>query len=169
MAEIKSKAKIVAGLETERSRLEQNLSLLTRENLLQPAVVGEWSLKDVLAHLADWEIHMLVWMEAARHGDPVAEIDPGLTWKQFDEFNQRIYARHRDQTLEVVLAYFHESHLQFMQMVASMPEEEMLTPGRYPFIGKDMIYDWLKAYASHDLWGKTHIRQYMKRIKSSKN
>jgi len=162
MPEPKSKSKIVTRLQTERKRLEQNLALLRREDMLQPGVVNESSVKDVLAHLADWEAHMPAWVEAARRGDPVAEIEPGLNWKQFEEFNQRIYARHRDQPLEEVLAYFHDTHRQFMEMVEAMPEDEMLAPGRYAFIGKGAIYGWLKAYANHDLWGKTHIRKWVK-------
>jgi hypothetical protein len=162
MPEIKSKAAIIARLQTERNRLEQNLAGLKREDMLKPGVVREWSVKDVLAHLADWEAHMLVWMEAARRGDPVAEIEPGLNWKQFDAFNQRIYARHRDQPLEEVEAYFHDTHCQFMEMVERMPEDEMLTHGGYGFIGKGVIYDWLKAYANHDVWGKTQIRKWVK-------
>ena len=161
MAEIKSKAQITARLQTERRRLEQNLAQLNPEDMSLPGVVNAWSVKDVLAHLAEWEAHMLVWMETARRGEPVAEIEPGLNWKQFEAFNQRIYERHRDQPLAEVQAYFRDTHRQFMAMVDSMPEDEMLTPARYAFTGKGAIYGWLKAYANHDLWGKRHIRAWM--------
>jgi hypothetical protein len=127
-------------------------------------VVGEWSIKDVLAHLADWEAHMPVWMIEARRGEPVAEIESGLNWKQFDEFNQRIYARYKDQSLDEVQVYFHNTHQEYKQMVEAMPEDEMLERGRYPFIGKGAVYDWLSAYAGHDRWAKTHIRKWLKQI-----
>ena len=119
-------------------------------------------MKDVLAHLADWEAHMPLWLDAARQGDAVAEIETGLNWKQFEAFNERIYARHRDQTLDEVLAYFHGTHRAFMDMVAAMPEAEMLERGRYAFIGKGAVYDWLSAYAAHDRWAKTHLLQWLK-------
>ncbi len=157
----KSKAGILHQLQTERRRLERNVSQLDPQDMLKPGVVGEWSVKDVLAHLADWEAHMLVWVEAARGGDPVASPDPGLTWQQLDVFNQRVYERHRDQTLEAVIEYFHDTHRQFMALVEAMPEEEMLTPGRYAFLGQDTIYKWLGAYAAHDVWGKAAIRKWL--------
>ena len=163
MPQPKTKDQIIRRLQTERKRLEQNLARLSQDRMVEPGVVGEWSVKDILAHLADWEAHMPVWMAAARSGDPVAEIEDGLDWKQFDAFNQRIYERHRDQTLEDVLAYFHETHRQFMEMVEAMPGEEMLARGRYAFIGKGAVYDWLSAYANHDLWAKNHIRKWMKK------
>jgi hypothetical protein len=162
MPQPKTKALMIASLQTERKRLEQNLARLNREQMLLPGVVGDWSVKDVLAHLADWEAHMPAWMAAARSGDPVAEIETGLNWKQFDAFNQRIFERHRDQGLDEVLAYFHETHHQLMEMVQAMPEDEMLARGRYAFIGKGAVYDWLSAYTGHDRWAKTKIRNWMK-------
>jgi hypothetical protein len=162
MPEPKTKTKIIDRLRTERKRLEQNLAQFSHEQMLEPNVCGEWSIKDILAHLADWEAHMSVWLEAARGGDAVAEIESGLNWTQFHEFNQRIYICHRDQTLDEVMVYFHDTHQQFMAMVEAMPEEEMLAPGRYAFLDKQAIYDWLGAYAGHDLWAKTEIRKWKK-------
>jgi hypothetical protein len=129
--------------------------------MLKPGVVGDWSVKDVLAHLADWEAHMSLWLAEARAGSLVAEIETGLSWKQMDAFNERIYNRHRGQSLDEVLAYFHETHQQFMDMVEAMPEEEMLEPGRYAFIGKGTVAYWLSLYAGHDRWAKTHLRKWM--------
>ena len=96
MPEPKTKTRIIQLLKTERTRLESNLATLTPAQMIQPGVVGEWSIKDVLAHLADWEAHMPEWVAAARKGDPVAEIEPGLNWTQFNEFNQRIFERHKN-------------------------------------------------------------------------
>jgi len=165
MEQPKSKPVMIKRLQTERHRLQQNMEGLRREEMAQPGVVEEWSIKDVLAHLADWEAHMPVWMEAARRGEPVVEIELGLNWKQFDEFNQRIYARHRDQSLEEVLDYFHTIHEKFMAMVEAMPEDEMLARGRYRFIGKGAVYNWLGSYANHDRWAKTKIRAWRKKTK----
>jgi len=43
-----------------------------------------------------------------------------------------------------------------------MPDDEMLTPSRYPLTEQGAIYDWFSAYAAHDLWGKTEIRKWLK-------
>ena len=105
---------------------------------------------------------MLTWMAAARLGEVVETPEPGLTWKQLNIFNEKVYQAHRDQPLEEVLGYFHETHRQFMHMMDEMPEDEMLTPRRYAFTGKGAVYGWLGAYANHDLWAKTKIREWMK-------
>ena len=158
----KTKTIILAKLAAERKRLEQNLSRLTPQQMQEPGVIGEWSVKDVLAHLADWEAHLPMWVEAARRGEPVAEIEVGLKWGEYDAFNVRIYERHRDQTLEEVLTYFHKTHQEFVALIEAMPEAELLTHGLYGFIHKSTIYNWLSLYAGHDRWAKTHIRKWMK-------
>ena len=161
MPQPKSKAQIIKRLQTERKRLEQNVSCLSRDSMLKAGVVGKSSVKDVLAHLADWEARMPVWIESARSGTPVETPEPGLTWKQLDIVNQRIYEAHCDQSLDEVLEYFRTTRKRFMDMVEIMPEDEMLTCGRYAFTGKGAVYDWLKGFANHDLWGKTKIRKWM--------
>jgi hypothetical protein len=162
MPQPKSKAQIVKRLHAERRRLEQNLAGLTADEMLLPGAVGPWSVKDVLAHLADWEARMPGWIAAARRGETVETPESGLTWKQVDVVNQRIYERHRDRRLDEVLAYFRETHDEFMAMVEAMPEDEILERGRYVFTGGSAVYDWLTAYAAHDLWGKTKLRAWIK-------
>ncbi len=162
MPPARNKTTALQRLETERQRLEQNISGLSPAEMLRPGVVGQWSVKDVLAHLADWEAHMLVWVKAARSGDPVASPDPGLTWRQWDVFNQRVYERHRNQPLKTVLRYFRATHRKFVAMVEAMPDDELLTRGRYAFLGKGTIYTWVSQYAAHDRWGKTAIRKWLK-------
>jgi hypothetical protein len=162
MPKPKSKQQIAKRLQTERRRLEQNLALLSPEDMVQPGAVGPWSVKDVLAHLADWEARMLGWVAATQRGEDVKTPDPDYTWRQIDSLNQRIYAAHRDQSLDEVLADFRSTHARFMTMVNAMPEEDMLADGRYPFMGDNAIYTWFSGYAAHDLWGKTQIRKWMK-------
>jgi hypothetical protein len=161
MPEPKTKLTIINRIHTERRRLEHNLAPLGQSEMFAPGVVGEWSVKDILAHLADWEEHFQPWVEASRKGlkpDP----EPGLTWKELDKLNQRIYERHRQQGLDDVMAYFHTTHEQFMHFVESLSDEELLTPGYYKLTGKGTLYTWLGAYASHDKWGKTHILKWLK-------
>ena len=162
MPHIKDKSHILQRLHTERRRLEQNLSQLSHADMLQPGVVKSWSVKDVLAHLYDWEARLPVWLETARGGEPAACPDPDFSWRQADQLNERIYLAHRDQALDSVLEDFRQTHRIFMQIVEAMPEEELFTPSYHPFTEKASILDWLHGFANHDLWGKTKIRQWLK-------
>ncbi len=163
MGRLRSKAQAVERLERERARLEDLVATLDPEAMLEPGVVGEWSVKDVLAHLADWESHMLAWVAAARRGEHVSGPESGLTWHQLKEFNQGVFERHRHEPLARVLADFRAAHVRFMTLVTAMPEAEMLERGRYSFTGKQAIFDWLGQYAAHDAWGARRIGEWLER------
>ena len=57
MAGRRSKTGIPARLRAEREDLERLLATLGPERMLEAGVVARSSVKDVLAHLGDWEVH----------------------------------------------------------------------------------------------------------------
>jgi hypothetical protein len=156
----RTKPEIIKRLTAERRRLEANLAKLTPAQIVQPDAVGKSSIKDVLAHLAEWESFMPGWVEASRSGENIAEPN----WKENDLLNEQIYQKHKGKSLDEVLAFFRDTHRTFMALVEAMPEEEMLTPARYTFLGQGAIWDWLNAYAAHDMWGKKHILNRIKEL-----
>ncbi|HEX9106464.1 MAG TPA: ClbS/DfsB family four-helix bundle protein [Longimicrobiales bacterium] len=163
MRSSRSKSEILQRLGAERARLEATIASIDAVTMVQPGVVGEWSVKDVLAHLAEWEARMLVWLEAARSGASVAGPEEGLTWSDLAGFNRRIYSAHREEPLEHVLASFKAEHGRFMDMVQAMPADEMLERGRYALTAPNALYDWLVQYAQHDAWGSRRIREWLAR------
>jgi hypothetical protein len=49
---------------------------------MQPGIVGEWSAKDVLAHLTEWEQMVLGWYHAGLAGETPALPAPGFKWSE---------------------------------------------------------------------------------------
>ena len=47
-----TKDELIKQIETEWDNLQAALDGLTEEQMHQPGVVGEWSIKDILAHIA---------------------------------------------------------------------------------------------------------------------
>lgn len=161
MGRRRSRTAIVERLRRERERLEATVAAVDTARMAQGGVVRRWSVKDVLAHLADWEEHMLAWVEAARRGEPVPGPEEGLGWNELKLFNERVYARHCDRSLDEVLRYFRSTHARFMALVATMPDDELLDRRRYSFLGSQAVYDWLVVYAEHDAWGTRRIGEWM--------
>jgi len=153
----RSKTEIISRMEAERRRLEKNMEGLSREEIVSTPVVGDWTVKDVLAHLAEWEACMPGWLAKARAGQKVINPADDLTWKQLDVFNQRVYEKYCDWPLEEVRAFYERAHAELLDMVRGMSHEELLTPGYYTFTGKGAVYDWMSAFAAHDRWAKTKI------------
>jgi uncharacterized protein (TIGR03083 family) len=162
MSQPNAKLHLVRRLSTERKRLEQNLARLAPEQMLQPGVVGEWSVKDVLAHLAEWEQLCLTWLDASQSGAVPEVPAPGFTWKTIDALNQVIYLKHRDRSLEDVLAWFREVHEGFIARIEDLSDDELCSPGFFPWMKNRPFYNWVSGYCAHDLWGKTKIREWMK-------
>jgi hypothetical protein len=162
LTKVKNRDEIISRLAADRRRLEKTICALTPAEMTARGVIGEWSIKDILAHLAEWESFLIPWVAASRRGEPVETPAPGLTWKQVDVLNERIYQTHKDQSGEEILIFFRSTHDKFMETVESLTEKEIVTRGYFAFTGKGSLYNWLAAFAAHDRWGKTKIRTWLK-------
>jgi hypothetical protein len=152
---------ILERIRTERRRLEQNLAQVPSGEMETAGVVGEWSVKDVLAHLVDWEQRFLGWYEAGRRGERPAVPAPGIGWDELDLLNRQIYQRNRGRPLEEVLTDFHASYARVFAVIRDIPEDEIFTPGRYSWLGENaMVGPILANTANHYRWAKGHIRAW---------
>jgi hypothetical protein len=168
--EMDNKQALLERIATERRQLEKNLAALDIEEMVIPGVIGEWSVKDILAHLLDWEQRFLGWYEAGRRGEVPAIPAPGIGWRELDRLNQEIYEKYQDWPLTHVLAAFQESYQQVLAAVQAMPEAEIFTVGRYAWLGEGKLVSYILANtASHYRWAKQQIRRWMKVGKMSHN
>jgi len=162
MAFIRSKSFLLEQVQTERRRLDQNLDRMDPAEMLLPGVVGEWSVKDVLAHLAEWEQLFLGWYQASLCGEIPEVPAPGISWKGIDRLNSRIYEKHCARSLPEIRSEYHIAHQKFVERLQSLSEEELSVPGFYRWTGNATLGQWVSAYAAHDRWAKTHIRRWIK-------
>ncbi len=83
-----SKRDLMVAIDQERGKLEAILVTLKPEQMVEPGVVGEWSVKDVLAHLVEWEQMALGWYRAGLRGETPDLPAPGYKWNQTPQLNQ---------------------------------------------------------------------------------
>ncbi len=133
MSEEMTKAKLLAQIRAERDRFEAILAELDAAQMVQPGVVGLWSVKDILAHIAAWESLMVGWLEEILKGDIPEALAPGQSWDGLDQFNEQIYLENRPRPLDDVLAEFHASFRRAWDAVHAAPEEALLEADRYPW------------------------------------
>jgi hypothetical protein len=154
---------ILDRIQTERKRLEKNLTQLTPDQMIRPEVIGEWSVKDILAHLMDWEQRFLGWYQAGLHGELPEVPAPGIGWDQLELLNQQIYEKYRDYPLEDVLRDFDDSYEQVLTMVKDLPENEFFSTGIYAWLGNNNMVEVILANTvNHYRWAKNHIRNWLK-------
>jgi uncharacterized protein (TIGR03083 family) len=163
MTKQRSKAELLKDIQVERTRLEQTLSTLTPKDMTRPGVVGAWSVKDVLAHLAAWEQLFLHWYEAGRNGKRAEPTPVGMSRKAMDALNEQIFKRYSRRSLATVLAEFQASYEAILAAIQAVPEDDMIAEGRYVWTGKLRVADYIAGNTcNHYRWATSQIRRWFK-------
>lgn len=129
-----SKAQLLDDLKDENTRWEALLRDIGEEHMTQPGVAGEWSIKDIVAHLTGWRLRTVGRFQAAlRH-----ESAPSPSWPPHlqtdDEINAWIYAANRDRPLADVLRESRDVIQQLVETLDAFPEADLRDPTRFPWL-----------------------------------
>ncbi len=155
-----SKDQLLSEIQKERGALEEFLATLTPEQMVQANVLGEWSVKDVLAHLIEWEQMVLSWYKAGLRGKVPPIPAEGYNWGQLPALNQHIYEKHRDRALDDVLKQFRASYRQMLKLAQGLSEKDLFTPGRYAWANKNQLAAYITSCtSSHYRWARTGMRK----------
>jgi len=161
-----TKADLVAAAERERAKLDALLATLTPAQMVVPGVVGEWSVKDVLAHLCEWEAMALRWYRAGLRGELPEVPAPGFKWNQTPQLNRAIFEKHRDAQLEEVVDRLRSSRSEVLGVIESLSDDELFTPGRFAWTRANTLGTYfVSATSSHDLWARTRIARWRRRAR----
>jgi hypothetical protein len=158
-ARYQNKDALLEAIHTARSQLEKKFSKLTPEQMVWPGSMDEWSVKDILAHLADWEQRFIGWYQAGVRGEVVHTPAPGMNWGDLAELNQQGYEKHLNETLHEVLDYYHRSYKQILTLIEGMSDDELFNVGYFQWTGKKPLENWVAANTSrHYNWARRNIR-----------
>jgi hypothetical protein len=164
MAHAKSKADLLGLIRKERKALEKQIATLSLEQMTDPGVLGEWSVKDVLAHLVEWEQMFLGWYRAGQDGEVPHTPAEGYKWNQLPALNQMIYERYQGCSLEEVSGLFESSFREIFHTVEGMTEDELFQSSCYAWTNKHALVGWIESNtSSHYLWARNGIRIGLKR------
>ena len=98
------KKELLSEIQRERSALDDTLALLSlRQMTIAGVTRGGWSVKDVLAHLVEWQQMNLDWYAAGLRGEKPAMPAPGYTLRELPRLNQMIYRKHHRRSLQAVM------------------------------------------------------------------
>lgn len=159
-----SKPDLLMAIERERGKLDAVLETVAPERRVAPGVVGEWSVKDVLAHLLEWEQMALGWYRTGLRGEVPAVPAPGYKWNQLPQLNRAIFEKHRDRPLDEVLAAFRASRQEILGVIEALSDEDLFTAGRFAWTQRNTLGTYfVSATSSHDLWARTRIARWCKR------
>ena len=97
--------------------------------LTEPGVTGDWSVKDIIAHVTWWE------EEALRHLPSIiaGERPPrySTTYGGIDAFNAMMAERKRDLSLSDVLTQQDDTHRRLIDFIQIVPEDQFMRETRF--------------------------------------
>jgi len=94
------KKELLLEIQRERIALDDTLALVPIRRMTKAGVTrGGWSVKDVLAHLVEWQQMNLDWYAAGLRGEKPAMPAPGFTLRELPRLNQMIYLKHHRRSL----------------------------------------------------------------------
>lgn len=159
---------ILAALQECYQAWEKMLSGQDETHLTTPFEPGGWSVKDEVAHLMAWQQRSIARLEAA-HNDrepqfPTwdAQADPeSLGATDTDRTNAWIYAHYRDWTWLQVYRAWREGFSRFLALGAGIPEPDLLSANRYPWLENHSMAFILEASYDHH---QEHYEKLVERL-----
>lgn len=131
---------------------------LSDRQLLEPGVMDDWSVKDILAHITTWE------EEARKHLPEIARGEPQQRYKDvyggLDEFNALKFEENRARTLEEVRSRLASVHRDLLDYLETVPDELLDSKQRFR---TRLRWDTYSHYALH----ARHIREWRARTESA--
>lgn len=114
-----SKQDFLERVRAGRASLNDAISDLTEEQMSQDLVTAEWTVKDVLAHLAAWQGETRLSVLRAEAGEQVGPIISGSV----DEWNAARVSERRRLPLVDVMQEFNSVYDELMAALARWPED----------------------------------------------
>jgi hypothetical protein len=153
------KATLLARLETARADWERLLVEVGLPRMSTPGVEGDWSVKDIMAHVAAYERWTAAHVAAATRDEPATRIElygtndvpPGVDSFDTHERNAAIAAWYRDTPLAEVSVMAQQSFTALMDAIQAAPEELLSSP---------QALDWLGGTALTELIIDNSYRHY---------
>lgn len=159
-----SKKEWIESIETEHHRLVELVNSVPRDRHLEAGVWGDgWNIRDLLAHLTEWEQMFLTWYRVGLDGNHPDMPAKGYKWNQTPALNQVIWERYREKSVEDVLADFETSFDEIFSLAQGLSTDELLEPGHFAWTGKNSLTTYLGANTtSHYRTATKILRRWLK-------
>lgn len=128
------KTEMLQRVRTTRDAFDEALAAVPPERMTEPGVNGDWTVKDLLAHIAWWDRHLLQRLRTGQEplyapGDDPREVTVAA--------NAAIFTEHHDRPLDDVRAEFDAAHRELLAALEALPPEVAADEEMYDTVGAD--------------------------------
>jgi uncharacterized protein (TIGR03083 family) len=167
MPKPRDKQALFDAIDAERRKLLKALEGLTDDEMETPGACEAWSVKDILAHLIDWEGRVVRWYQAGERGEVPKTPDENYNWRELPALNQAIYAAHQHRSLAEVRKAFADSFDEIRTVLEGIPEEALFTKHVYAWTKNSLLGDYFNSCtAAHYRWASALIRKFTRQRQS---
>lgn len=160
-------------LALSQKNYESLLALIEQIPLEQQSTPFEYNerdkaLRDVLVHLYEWQILLLRFVRTnlERTSDFVPFLPAPYSFKTYPAMNREIWQKHQSTPLENAKAMLEKSHTQCMELIESLPPQELFIKKYYKWCGNTSLGSYcVSATSSHYDWASKCIKKRVRSLK----
>ena len=120
---------ILKRLDQAWGTLQASYAGLSASELLQSGVTGDWSVRDILAHVTTWEEEALRFLPLIVAGRTPPRYS--VTYGGIDAFNARMTEAKSELPLSAVLRLMDDTHRRVIALIQAAPEDQLVGQTRF--------------------------------------
>jgi hypothetical protein len=149
-----TKDELLSEFDREWAKIERTCASMGEAQMCAPGLQGEWSMKDILAHISAWEKFFL-----DRMGYVMTGHHPQYPSMQTEEdvrrFNAQVYEENKDRPLTSVVIEFRSLYQGVLTVIQALNDEQLSQPYTYDFAADHItLLDLIRANTTE------HYRQH---------
>jgi hypothetical protein len=143
-----AKEELLARADEEFNAFKTSYTGLTDQQLTQ-VMLGAWSVREILCHVAGWQREMVPVLERISRGEkPIPE---GVSYDDYNAWNETFVRRYSGKSVREMVAEVEASHAALLAAAGKVPEERF-APGK-------------SAYRTVEGVGPHHYREHAEEIR----
>jgi uncharacterized damage-inducible protein DinB len=141
---------LLAAMDAARRDLLRQIDRIPLSERDTRPIMGDWTLKDMLGHIVDWDLYALKALRAIREFRPL----PYVAESDVDKVNAQQVAARREQTWDQAWADFQDIRAKVINALADWYDEQLARAVDYPSDWGRTAYGW---FVSQTAW---HDREH---------
>lgn len=142
-----TKAELLQRLRDERLTWDNLIATVPDAVAIQPNLPNDWSVKDLVAHIASYEQWTAAQIRAANEGRTPTDMElygrdavpvEAREWN-VDQINAAIYEQHKDLSMEEAQAFAGRAFNDLITALEAVPEEEFLRPRAQQWVREENL------------------------------
>jgi hypothetical protein len=155
-----NKQELISRIEAERARLEEVIGTLSPDQMMASGAIGQWSVKDTLAHLGMWTARCVTLVYYAEQDQKSPDVD--AMFDNDEALNAEDHESQKDRPLERVLADFRGTHRQLLRRLSGWKEAQLFDKSRYPWLRGMSVAEFLVGeVVDHDAEHQQQIKMWL--------